>query len=87
MLALNEGALVQQGDAVPLIREFVELLKKGVPGSDVGNGMDGVNREDFPIMLPYGRGSVHSRFHRTARVSTRTFEFFSSSQETTRPPY
>jgi hypothetical protein len=50
MLLRNEGALVQQRDAVPLRCEIVERLKKGLPGGEVGGGVNGIDGKDFLIL-------------------------------------
>jgi len=42
--------LVQQRDAVSLRCEIIEFLKKGLPGRNVGRGMNGIDRKNFLIL-------------------------------------
>ena len=42
MLSLNEGALVQQTNAVALIGKIVEVVEEVEPGRVVSAGVDGV---------------------------------------------
>src|SRR5258707_14929712 len=50
MPPLDERALVEQGNAVALVRELIELLQESVPGRLVGVGVNRVDRKDVPIV-------------------------------------
>src|SRR5271154_2299012 len=50
VFSFHKRTLVQQGNAISLIGEFVKLLEKVVPGRIVGAGVNGIDREYFFVI-------------------------------------
>src|SRR5262249_10350736 len=48
--ALDAGALVEEGDALVLVGELVELPEEELPGALVGGGVDGVEGDDVAVV-------------------------------------
>ena len=49
MLALQEGALVEQWDATALVGELVELAQESLPGDEVGGGRESDRSKKSPL--------------------------------------